>query len=242
MLYIAVCDDEEYFLKREYSLIMNYMKENRYSCEIDTFSSGEDFLKLGAEISKYRIVFLDVNMDGIDGIETAKRLRELSENVYLVFVTAYITYSLDGYKVDAIRYILKDDDCLEQSIEESLQAIFAKMGTEERKMSFNFLEGERTIRLSRLTYVESNLHKLVFHIGGEKEMQYTMYEKLDAIDARLQKEGFCRIHQSYLVNLSYLESIERYRANLSDGTKLGIAKPRYPEVREKYISYKGDMA
>ena len=75
MLKIAVCDDEEIFGKKLYAMISQYLEEKKLFFEIDTFHAGTEFVALGPEMSKYQIVFLDINMDELDGIETAKKLR-----------------------------------------------------------------------------------------------------------------------------------------------------------------------
>lgn len=84
--------------------------------------------------------------------------------------------------------------------------------------------GEKEIDLSDIVYIESNLHKLIFHMNKTKKMQYSMYEKLDVIDTAIGQAGSCRIHKSYLVNMKYAEDIERYKLILMDGTNLSIAK------------------
>lgn len=233
MINIAICDDEEIFLYKEQELISKYMERQGYSCNIDLFLSGEAFLE-GNDIEKYDIVFLDVSMGELDGMETAKRIRRKNNSVYLVFVTAYITYSTEGYKVDASRYILKNNKMFETAIEESLYAIIQKMGMPSNNHTFSFQEGKMEIKLSDIIYVESNLHKLIFHMSATKKKQYTMYEKLDVIDAEISHAGFCRIHKSYLVNMKYANDIERYKLSLSDGTNLSIAKTRYPVAKEAF--------
>ena len=74
----------------------------------------------------------------------AKRIREYDNNVYIVFVTAFIDYSLEGYKVDAIRYILKDSESLEKSMYECLNTITDRMSSIEQKIELEFLEGRNT--------------------------------------------------------------------------------------------------
>lgn len=94
--------------------------------EIDTFSSGKEFVELGIEMVKYKIVFLDINMDELDGIMTAKKIRENSKDMFIVFVTAFVNYTIEGYKVDAVRYILKDNKNLVASVYECMDAIHEK--------------------------------------------------------------------------------------------------------------------
>ena len=218
MLYIGICDDEKYFLSEEKEIIIKYMANVPYD-----------------------ILFLDVSMAKMDGIKLAKRIREYDNNVYIVFVTAFIDYSLEGYKVDAIRYILKDSESLEKSMYECLNTITDRMSSIEQKIELEFLEGKKYIRPNDILYVESNLHKLTFHLRGQSEKNYTMYERLDQIEIKFQNYHFCRSHKSYLVNLKYVQSIERYEITLVNGEKVCVSQPRYKEVREKFICYQGEI-
>lgn len=241
MLSIAICDDEEYFRIREKQLILKYMSEKDCKCTIDTFESGKTLLNLKESLSQYDIIFLDINMEEIDGIETAKEIRKITEDVCLVFVTAFITYAPEGYKVNAMRYLLKDDECLENAINECLETILQKILFEVNKMYFEFQEGKRKICLENIVYIESNLHRLVFHMAGKDEVKYTIYTKLDDMDELLRDSGFCRIHKSYLVNLKYVESVERYKAILSTGENLAISKARYLDTRNEFAYYRGEV-
>lgn len=241
MFHIAICDDEGYFLLREQHLIKKYMDRMGYSYQIYIFHSGKDILDLGNSVSKFDIIFLDINMEEIDGIETAKRIRKVTKDTYIVFVTAFVTYALEGYKVDAVRYLLKDDECLENAVNECLETIINKMNYCVVKHTFEFQEGTLELRLDNVLYVESNLHKLTFHLIGLRAEHYSMYEKLDVIDEELHLSGFCRIHKSFLINLRYVESIERYKAELSNGTVLGISKSRYLNAKEAFICYRGEI-
>lgn len=103
MFRIAICDDERQFRKRIHDILIEYMNENDILYEIDEFESGKDFISLGINLAKYDIVFLDVNMDELDGMETAQKIRKVSNDVFIVFVTAFITCAHQGYSVANIR-------------------------------------------------------------------------------------------------------------------------------------------
>ena len=141
-----------------------YLSEKDISYEIDTFASGKEFLELGIELVQYDIIFLDINMDEVDGIVTAQKIREYSSEVYIVFVTAYINYSLEGYKVDAARYLLKNNTNFDDSIYECMDTILHKMNFIVLKKIFKFNECEKDVPVERILYIESKLHKLEFHI------------------------------------------------------------------------------
>lgn len=241
MFYIAVCDDEEYFRIREEQLIVKYMDRKGYHYEIELFESGSEILDLGKAVAKFDIIFLDVNMEKMDGIETAKRIRMSTKDAYIVFITAFVTYALEGYKVDAVRYLLKEDEYLEKAVYECLDTIIYKMNYEEYKHTFEFQEGMVELYYEDILYVESSLHKLIFHMAAENAGRYTIYEKLDVVDKLLHEAGFCRIHKSFLVNLKYVENIERYEVRLSNGICLRVSKSRYLNARNEFICYRGEI-
>ena len=232
-------DDIEFSLLFE-KLLYRYAEENDKEIDVEIFQGGENAALQIAQ-NEYDILFLDVSMAKMDGIKLAKRIREYDNNVYIVFVTAFIDYSLEGYKVDAIRYILKDSESLEKSMYECLNTITDRMSSIEQKIELEFLEGKKYIRPNDILYVESNLHKLTFHLRGQSEKNYTMYERLDQIEIKFQNYHFCRSHKSYLVNLKYVQSIERYEITLVNGEKVCVSQPRYKEVREKFICYQGEI-
>ena len=148
MFRIAICDDEEIFRKNIYEIIMKYMDEKGCPCEVDEFASGKDFISLGINMAKYDIVFLDINMDEIDGLETAQEIRKVSNDIFIVFVTAFVNYAVQGYSVNAIRYILKNNENMKDLIFECIDAISKVMKHTVKKKEFKFNEGIKNVRLS----------------------------------------------------------------------------------------------
>lgn len=241
MFRIAICDDEIFFRKRIREILTDYMEKKDVLYEIDEFESGKDFVNLGIEVVKYKVIFLDINMDELDGIETAKKIREISDNIFIVFITAFITYTLEGYKVDAVRYILKNNVNLPELIFECMDAISRKMNYTVKKKSFNFNGGAKNVSLERLLYIESHLHKLEFYIMEDRLNKYSLYGVLNDIEKELEGCDFVRVHQSYLVNMKHIAKISRYEVLLSNSIKLEIPRARYKQVEEKYVAFKGEI-
>lgn len=103
---IAVCDDEEIFSMKLKKYLEQYY--NSIDLIIDVFKSGEDFIrKIKSLTDRYDIVFLDIEMSPIDGIETAKKLRENNKDVIIIFLTSHGEFATDGYEVDAFRFLIK---------------------------------------------------------------------------------------------------------------------------------------
>lgn len=241
MIRIAICDDEKTFRDSIKRYVENYLCEKEISYEIDTFISGKEFLELGIEMIRYNIIFLDIKMDEIDGIVTAKRIRENSSEAYIVFVTAYIDYSLEGYKVNAERYLLKNNVNFDDSIYECMDTILHKMNNVVSKKYFKFNEGEKEIPIDRILYIESKLHKLEFHIMAEQVVIYTLYGTLNNLEEEMSNFPFLRIHQSFLVNMKHIKCVACYKAILSNHQEIPIPKVRYRDVKDTFIAFKGEM-
>ena len=237
---IAICDDEIYFAGKLREILMQYLEERHIDFEIELFSSGREFVELGVEMLQYQIIFLDINMKQMDGIETAKNVRAYTEESFVVFVTAYIDYSLEGYQVGASRYILKNNLNFREQIYECMDAI-TKMKCFLTRKIFRFQEGEKKIRIENILYIESKLHKLEFNILEHGLATYTMYGTLNELENELEEYPFLRIHQSFLVNLKYIKCVTGYKVVLSNGQELTVPRARYKTVKDTFIAYKGEL-
>lgn len=141
MLEIAVCDDERFYREKIEKVLKEYLAEHELEYRIQLFPSGEEFLSRSENRVKYDIVFMDINMEKVDGIQAAMQMRSFHSDTYLVLVTAFINYVLEGYKVNAVRYIMKDT--LDTAIAECMDAVMEKMKV--ARVSFSFVEGERKL-------------------------------------------------------------------------------------------------
>ena len=210
MLKIALCDNDMEFLKCEKKIIESYLESLEYKHKIILFMDGDELMALERKIVEFDIICLDIKMKKVDGMKVAYKLREYSKKTFLVFVTAFAPYAIEGYKVNAIRYLLKGQENFREAILECFDTILKQENMSN--VVFYFKEGYRKIGLADLIYIESSLHTLMFHMNNGKV--YTMKEKLDNINMKLKEYNFVRIHKSYLVNVSYIAEIKRYQAKL----------------------------
>ena len=163
---IAICDDEIRFIS-DFTAIMNKLYKS-LDIIIDEFSDGVQLLRK-FEQKRYDIVFLDIEMPTIDGISLAKKLRELREDVYIVFLTGHIQYAQNGYKVNALRYLTKP--IKEEDISEVISHIVKKQNSK------NFLwvktnDGEYKIILSDIIYFEAQDKKIIIYtVTGKYEIR-----------------------------------------------------------------------
>ena len=241
MVRVAICDDDLFYLENEKRLIESYLSSKGVKNEIVIFKSSAELTK--AYANNYDIIFLDISMEHINGIEVAKLLRDKGAKSHIVFVTAYAEYLPEGYKVDAHRYLLKNDANFEESFKECMDSLLGKIQVEDIKIEFEVQGGLLSVSPAKIIYSESKAHKVTIyvleHSGNIKE--YYMYDKLDNVQDKLAKYGFIRIHQSYLINGDYLRDVCRYSAKLSKGVSLPISKKYYNEVEDFYIRVRGEL-
>ena len=227
---IAICDDRE----DDRSALAALLEAYGQDFEIKEYGSGDELCGDMDYIRGCGIVFLDINMDGMDGLETAKQIKAECPKVHIVLVTAYVNYALEGYKVKASRFLLKDD--LEQTLQECMDDILKEIRQEERVAEFGFVEGNMRLRVDDIIYIETSKHKNVFYMQGQT---FSIYKKMDELEEELKGMGFVRIHQSFLVNMKYIEKISSYVMVLTTGKEISVPRSRYPEVKRQYTLFKG---
>ncbi len=184
-----------------------------------------------------QLLFLDINMQGMDGLKTAMRIKEKSPKLPAVLVTAYMNYALDGYKVKASRFLLKDN--LADTIEECMDDLIAEINKNRRILEFRFVEGTIKLYADDIIYIETELHKNVFYT---EKGTFQIYKKLDELENEFndRAKGFVRAHLSFLVNMRYITKISGYVMTLTTGKKIPVPKARYAQVKREYMLYKGE--
>lgn len=197
---IAICDNEEMFVKNISGLLEEYLNENKLQYSIDMYSSGSELIGLKDKIVNYDIVFLDINMTGIDNIKVAEWIRMYSDRVIIISITSMSDYNIQGYKYDVFRCVLKDSMDLKGSIYECMNAVLYKLNyinSDKRIISCD--SGSKEVDVSKIIYIESSGHKVTYHIHGKEFGDYVVKSKLDDIENELKEYKYLlRVHQSYM--------------------------------------------
>ncbi len=199
MLRIGICDDQ---MEARDTLRFALEKVIREGAEqiVYEFSTGESAVRwLEKHPGEIDLLFLDVEMKGINGMEAAGQIREFDKELCIVFVTGYRDYVFDGYKVNALDYVIKPagTERLSEVLGRVREKIFDKR---EENFIFKNPEGTYRIPLENISYFYSDKRKVnvVLKEKDEKEA-YSFYGKLDQVETQLSG-AFVRIHQRYLVN------------------------------------------
>ena len=228
----VICDDDKVDAGRLRALLEKYCKESGIGLNIYEFNSGGELLS--AINNDIDVIFLDVNMDDMDGLTIAKRIREKMDEVPIILVTAFMSYALDGYKVRASRFLIKDD--LDKTFTECMDDICGEIRKKSKVIAFSCVEGDMRLKASDIILIETSGHKNLIKL---KNVTYQIYKKLDDLEEMLKGYGFLRAHNSFLVNMAHIRGINSYVLTLDDGRQLPVPKARYKQVRQEYTLFVG---
>ena len=157
---IIICDDRVDDRKNLSHLLSGYAEKKNYSFMITEYDSGEKLCKDQSALEACQLLFLDSNQQEADGLKTAMEIREKHPKLPIVLVTAYMNDALDGYKVKASRFLLKDH--LADTIGECMDDLIAEMKKDRQIIEFRFVEGTIKLRADDIIYIETERHKNMF--------------------------------------------------------------------------------
>ena len=228
---VAICDDE----KNIRELIGNKVVKQYPDAEIVFFSSGEELLLSDKNID---ILFLDIQMTGRNGMDTARELRKKDKDVILIFVTAVEEYVFQAFDVGAFHYIVKPInetkfmDVLRKAVDELNSNRKDVNETEERYLMINSGGVHMKVIFDDIVYAEIFNRKIVIHKLNDT-IEY--YGKMSDLES-LAGDSFFRPHRAYLINFKYVEKYDASTVYLENGSVL-MAKQNYPEFVKRYMKY-----
>ena len=231
---IIICDDSQRDRENLIELLKSYAKEKEQFFEITEYDSGAGLCGDKDALQKCQLVFLDINREDMDGLNAAKKIKEENPKLPIVLVTAYMNYALDGYKVKASRFLLKDT--LSETIGECMDDLILEIQKDSRILEFSFVEGTISLHAADIIYIETSRHKNIFYT---KKGNFSIYKKLDELEAGLKDMGFVRAHLSFLVNMRYVAKISSYVLTLTTGKEISVPRSRYAQVKRQYMLFKG---
>ena len=195
---IAVCDDEEKYRIELKSLLGRLGTSSEY--DIDTFSNGNWLLR-ECDKEPYDLVFLDIEMPEIDGISLARKLRAKHEGLNIVFLTGHVEYAIEGYEVNALRYLTKPVQI--DKLREVLQHVESRMKS-KRQVIIREDGEELLIDLADIVFMEAqNQYVRICTVKGDHLIRYNIGD----FENDLRNDGFFRTHRGYLVSLSRVKKL-----------------------------------
>ncbi|MCM1273710.1 MAG: LytTR family DNA-binding domain-containing protein [Clostridium sp.] len=221
---IAVCDD----CQEDVRSIKIFLQGN----DVRTYFRAQDLLLDVEERQLYfDLYLLDIYIDhSMDGIELAKRLRSQDANAAICFVSTSNDFYREAYDLYAVQYLLKPINS--EAVRRLLERVsLSRVARREKKLSFKWKGGTRTIPYNKILYVASRGHKLFIYC--QDGVIQECGGKLDELMMKLNDAIFCRVHQSFLVNLSHVDNLTGKELTISDNS-IPISRRYYEQVKKRY--------
>lgn len=230
MFSVAVCDDEILECCNMAATIGKLLDRMKIPCTITRFYSGRELLDAG---EAFDIIFLDILMRGLDGMETARKWREQMADRLLVFVSSSRDYVFDAYDVEAFQYLVKPVD------EGKLERVLARAVEKGQQSSGDYLlisrdRQWRKFLLDQIWYFEIRGRQMDLH--GADQI-FTYYGQMEDLERQLQGKTFFRCHKGYLINLKHVETYSRQEAVLDSGERIPIARRRYEIFCQEFLAF-----
>lgn len=231
MLQIAVCDDDIFFLKTAKELLSVYTKENLLDAEILLFELStelEEFLKNTG--NKLDLLFMDIELDALNGIELAQIVNRLRPNCKIAFLTNYLSYATDVYNVAHCHYVIKPE------FEQRLDGVFKNffLGTGGKAVVAS-VKGKNVIyERQKICYVERGRRSCVIVTNDNAEKVNTCFED---ICSQLEEPLFVRCHNSYIVNLNEVSILRSNGLTMKNGEVIAVSRKYKERVRQCFLKW-----
>lgn len=232
MIRIGIAEDVQAEQQRLITYLHQYEAEHNEIFRIDTYYDGSALLE---EYPKdCDLLLLDIKMKPMNGMDAAKSIRSQDENVIIIFITNVIQYALDGYKVDAMNYMLKpvSYEVFSLQMDKALQRIGRRRPASLR---IKTAEGVMLVDVHDITYIETSQHKVTIHTRMKTLL---CRESMSHMEELLKEYPFFRCHAAYLVNLDYVEQINGYDLYVN-GSLLSISRYRRQEFLDSLSAHIG---
>lgn len=235
-MHFAVCDDQRFYVEQISWLIRQYADERGLSCYVDEFVSPEELLKK-CETTRYDAVFLDVEMAERSGLETAEQIRLQCSDVYVILVSNHLDYALEGYRVDAFRYLLKEQ--LEQKFTACMNALKAALFPPDNSLVLRIEREEIRLNLDQVQYFEAAQHTVKAYFAAKDRPPMTFRITMTELEQKLAQKDFLRIQRSFIVNLKQVKRFYNYTVVLKSGKVISVSEKQFSALRDQFLTWKG---
>ena len=232
MIRVAIVEDEAEIREQLMGYVQRYTRQYGTAFEVKTFADGLEILE--DYRPAYDLILLDIEMKHLDGMETARRIRELDPDVMLVFITNMAQYAIKGYAVGALDYVLKPVPYF--AFSQQLQKVEEQLRRRTRHYLAVPVEGGlRRLDTSCIYYIESEGHRVHFYT---EEGDFAAPGALKALEEKLADRPFARCNSGYLVNLAQVQAVQQNTVEVGP-YELQVSRPKRKSFLAALTDYIG---
>ena len=227
---VAIVDDSETDAQFVRDLLIDWSENRQLGIQSQIFSSAESFLFRYAEDKDWDILLLDIEMGAMDGVTMAKRVRRDNEAVQIVFITGYSDYIAEGYEVAALHYLMKPVN--REKLLSVLDRAMEKRRQQERCLILECAGELVRIPFYEIRYLDVRQNYVTVHAKDDHTVKRTLGDFEKDLDNR-----FCRVGRSMIVNLTFIQRVNKTEIRLSDGTVLPLPRGAYEPLNRAIIQH-----
>ncbi|NBI91476.1 DNA-binding response regulator [Lachnospiraceae bacterium] len=230
MIHIAICDDEKHMSEHIRSFVSDFFRKKNREISLRMFSSGEELLSYNGQID---ILFLDIQMKDMDGMETARKLRAGQFRGFLVFITVLKEMVFQSFEVQAYDYLVKPVD--NKQFEKTMERLYVSMqnACEDSLLVQKGYE-RRIIPKDEIVFCEIIDRKIYLNLASGGVVDF--YERIENLETKLDNR-FYRCHRSYLINLKHLKGYKNGTAYMDNGKEIPVSRLRSKEFSGVVLQY-----
>ena len=230
MIRIAICDDEKHMSDHIRAMASDFFRKKNREIQLRTFLSGEELLNYDGQID---ILFLDIQMNGMDGLETARKLRAGKFRGVLIFITVLKEMVFQSFEVQAYDYLVKPVD--EKQFGKTMERLYASMqNASEDSLLVQQGYERRIVPKDEIVFCEVIDRKIYLNLASGEVVDY--YERIENLETKLGSHFF-RCHRSYLINLKHLKGYKNGTAYMDNHKEIPVSRLRSREFSGVVLQY-----
>lgn len=229
---IAVCDDDKLFIDSVCDFLHRWAEQNDLEIQLFCFSNGDGLINTYRTGERMDLILLDVLMPFLNGLDTAKELRDIDAAVPIIFLTSSKEFAIESYDVKAFHYLLKPLNA------EKLSAVmddFLRTSAAPKKMfAASTNDGFIQLVVSDVEYIEAQNRHVFFHMTDGRTIagNDALYKCSEVFD---EENGFLSCHRSYIINLGRIQQFDRSRLITTRHAMIPISRNRYEKLKDAYL-------
>lgn len=225
---ICICDNDS-FTNREIRSLLENFAESEEGFDVSDFSCGEDLIEYYNSGNGFDIVFLDIEMKGMNGIEAAENIKCIAPETIIIFVSSHPNYVFDAFRIEALHFLVKP--IKEKEFNEVFTRAMKKYTAVNASVVLKWESTRNKIRISNISYVEGYRRHLSVHTANGV---FEAVGKIPEIYEALRPHGFVRVHQGFIVNMNYIKNFNTNEVELTDGSKVAVSVRKKQEALKAY--------